>query len=201
MTTPSVWERIGLRIGSEDDHALVSLDLGFGWVAYYKVIPQAGRPVIAEVRVSRWGNSTIPKGGLPGRLLQLRTREVLRVAGEVLFEDDYIAEIAASVGFSRAFLDEPKRPGRGGRPDWYYAEIAQMYADLLNPKFGKPDRTPVETIAGKLRRSNASVRELVYVARSRGLLSPLEPHTGKAGGQLTAKGRRALRQRSRRDTQ
>jgi transposase-like protein len=73
------------------------------------------------------------------------------------------------------------RPGRRGRPDAYYAGIAQHYVRRLQAG----SRTPVRDIAEKFDYSVSMVNNWVAEARKRKLLTQAPP--GRAGGELTAK--------------
>jgi hypothetical protein len=73
-----------------------------------------------------------------------------------------------------------RRPGRRGRPDREYAEIAALYVDTIG------SGTEALDVAKKLGYSAEQVKGFLYQARRRGLLT-WAPSKGKAGGQLTPK--------------
>lgn len=73
-----------------------------------------------------------------------------------------------------------KRPGRAGRSDLYYAEVAADYVRLL-----VSDPTPVETLRKRMNLSASQLRNVLYAARERDLLTKALP--GRAGGRLTPK--------------
>jgi hypothetical protein len=75
------------------------------------------------------------------------------------------------------------RPGRRGRSDLDYARIAQLYV-AQDPK------RPVADMAGILSLNSATVANLVYECRRRGLLSAAS--SGRAGGELTERARELL---------
>jgi hypothetical protein len=81
-------------------------------------------------------------------------------------------------------FDARPRPGRRGRDDREYAAIAAMYVDALAKGQGS------EALAERLQFSVSRVRNLVYEARRRGLLT--ETKKGKAGGGLTKHARGLL---------
>lgn len=83
------------------------------------------------------------------------------------------------------FADRP-RPGAAGRGDDRYAAVAQMYVELLDAG----EQHPVKVLAGQLLLGDKTVRNLLYKARERGLLT--SAGRGQAGGQLTDKAKEIL---------
>jgi hypothetical protein len=85
------------------------------------------------------------------------------------------------------FAEAPK-PGRRGRDDRAYAEMAALYVAELadNP------RSAVQTLGDRLGYAGSQVRSILSEARRRGLLTK-PPARGIAGGQLTAKATALLR--------
>lgn len=81
--------------------------------------------------------------------------------------------------------DLGRRPGRAGRPDIQYAQLAEQYDALLTA-----GRQPVPEMAEAMHLSESQVRNLVNEARRRGLLT--KGTKGRARGQLTAEARRLL---------
>jgi hypothetical protein len=77
-------------------------------------------------------------------------------------------------------LQAPRRPGRRGRPDLFYAEFASEYVEIAKT-------TPHATAELARRRDYDPryVRDLLNQARNRGLLT--RPPSGRAGGTLTPK--------------
>jgi hypothetical protein len=102
--------------------------------------------------------------------------------------------IASSQGVVR------RRPGRGGRPNAYYALWAEAYVRLVAAGSRRPivelAADPVVPLEGRLSSADdasvASVRDIIATARDRGLLTDAPP--GRPGGSLTPKARRLLRQ-------
>jgi hypothetical protein len=74
-----------------------------------------------------------------------------------------------------------RRPGRRGRPDIEYAELALDYVKWLDA----PDSGSLEIFAKSKFLSVSQIRNLLYEARQRDLLSKAPP--GKPGGMLTNK--------------
>lgn len=72
------------------------------------------------------------------------------------------------------------RPGRRGRGDRYYAEVAEQYFRHLDK------RAPVQALAEQLGVSPTQARDLVHAARQRGLLTGGGTR-GRRGGVLTQK--------------
>jgi hypothetical protein len=74
---------------------------------------------------------------------------------------------------------DPSRPGRPGRSDIEYAQMAEMYVRIWDS--GVPNTT--EHLAEQVSLSPTQVRNILGQARKRGLLTPAP--RGKAGGELT----------------
>ncbi len=79
------------------------------------------------------------------------------------------------------------RPGRPGRPDAFYAEVASRYVDALD----SGSRRPTADVAENLNYSAARVRDAVHEARERGLLSR-PAAKGRPGGALTDRAKKLL---------
>jgi hypothetical protein len=78
------------------------------------------------------------------------------------------------------------RPGRRGRPDREYAELAAAYVHVL-----ETSPHPVQALAEKLAFSPSTVANMLSEARRRGLLTrPSTP--GQPGGELTPRARDVL---------
>jgi hypothetical protein len=80
-----------------------------------------------------------------------------------------------------------KRPGRKGREDFEYAEIAALYVSKMGSGI------EVAQVADELGFSTSAVRNFLWEARRRVLLTPAPP--GRAGGSLTPKARALLAER------
>lgn len=83
-------------------------------------------------------------------------------------------------------FNEVRHPGRRGRDDSFYAQVAARYVHLLT----STDHAPAVGLADEMTVSVSSVRGLLHEARRRDLLTHAPP--GRAGGQLTDKARRLL---------
>jgi hypothetical protein len=166
-----------------------------GWTVAYRLAPQDGQPVIAEVRVTP--PKRLPSGGLSTAVLRsVHLSEPMEVWPEVIraLERQHGPEVIQRAfverpGFSAAAARQPRRPGRGGRSDIYYAQAAQDYVAIIN-KGGPGARTPTKVLAqrapfARLRNSEQAARDTIHAARVRGLLT--RSQSGRAGGQLTEK--------------
>jgi len=83
-------------------------------------------------------------------------------------------------------LEGPRRPGRKGHPDSYYAQVAHKYVTACEAG----SRSPIAEVAGAMNERPNYVRDLVRRARERELLTPTP--RGVPGGELTPKGRACL---------
>lgn len=89
---------------------------------------------------------------------------------------------------------ETPRPGRAGRGDADYAQMAAHYVDLL--RHGDPK--PATTLAKRHHYEVSHVKNVLYEARRRGLLTAAP--RGKPGGDLTKKAIEILK-RTQEDTE
>ena len=169
-----------------------------GWDVAAHLIEQDGNVVIAELRIQpaqtggalawppQWRpNDPVPKGGL--RASHMRSLRLGTIVRRARFHthgvSDHLLAILGSDAANRlmsAISAAPRRPGRKGHPDEYYAVIAQMYVrELMN---GRHD--PIKRIAEAIGYSETHVRDQVAKARQKGFLTPA-PGRGKSGGNLT----------------
>ena len=86
-------------------------------------------------------------------------------------------------------LKEPRRPGRRGRSNEFFAAFAAEYIELIH----QGSKRPVQELAERRNLSADYVRDVLNQARNRGLLT--RPRNGCAGGQLTGKALALLRER------
>lgn len=196
----------------ERSRLVLTRSLGDGWVVEYVLRKQQGRWVVDELRIIFRGQQTsLPLGGLPARVV----KQVTLGAAYDLLRDEAKAVLEGKVhegtsgrtltpeearhhfeslmgGPPETYADmAPHRPGRTGRPDIFYARIADSYVRLVRAG----SRSPVKDLAAALRKrgdwySDGSVSQLVFTARERGLLS--ESPVGRAGGDLTPEARKLL---------
>ena len=179
-------------------------------------IGENGEPIIKDLRISPQKGVGVPRGGLTTRMLReirlgehraVLTSEFKRMATGGIPREERTTAVPAAPGRTGGtrirqgpeYLDRDiaeglgltesrvKRPGRRGRPDRFYAELAREYVELLN---GGSQR-PTAKLAAARNYSAAHVRDAVHEARERGLLT--RPATrGRAGGDLTAKAKAML---------
>jgi hypothetical protein len=179
--------------------------LSQAWTLEARLERQLDTLVVAEVRVVPRSRGHVPgapwwetprkitPGGVPATVLRTIALgevydEVRRILDDLAtWRDDKQAEDARAVWLA-GLREAPRRPGRRGRDDSYYARVAALYVDLL----ATGSRRPVVELAGQLgggHRRGAAV-QLVHEARRRGLLT--KSQSGTAGGELTAKARKLL---------
>ena len=221
--------RINGRIGRER-YTFATTDAGHLWFcvliaggdfnACYRLVPKGGRPVVAELRVVPTAHcddrrvNIRPDGeplgdpepvgdGITAGLLKTgvpiteHIYEVLPAALKKHRDGPLGALYTLTVG---ALGFEPdKKPQRGRRgpkgwPDEEYARLASAYVERC--KAGS--RSPVVDVAAAHGMSPDGVRAALHRARGRELLT--RQTQGRAGGELTAKAKRLLRQAQKKHT-
>lgn len=163
---------------------LIRLDLTMsGVVSAFSIEPKVPIPELLE-----------QTGGVTARLLrrvpmgELATKARLFAFAQM----DSVAGVETNTARKaeyrklRARVASPRRPGRRGKPDIEYARLAEAYVHRL----GEP--TPLASLAEALSYSESQVRNLLYTARSKGLLT--QAPKGRAGGELTSKAKRLLKE-------
>lgn len=191
---------------ADDGTVVIDAQLSRGWMAHYRFVRQTpGTYALAEVRVEPSGASA-PPGGLTSRVLKrLAPFDALdEIAANIRrFEresrdpalpnadavKEWLSEVRNRAGDLRAANN---RPGRPPRSDAFYAHAAQRYIDLIPS--GDP---PIPSLARELKLKTAGAAGVIREARRRKLLSA-PPSPGTAGGELTGKAKRLLRQEQRR---
>ncbi len=174
------------------------------WLAAAHIVTQNGELVVAELRLfpktiglpdpPAWdGEAPVPPGGLGStelRKLHLGAF-VPTLRWHLWAEADGQAAYVSTIddAFKEAILAQPKRPGRAGHPDKFYATIAKAYVDALQ----RGSKSPIQDLATALDYSTHHIRDLVKNARQKGLLSAA-PGRGRAGGHLTDQGRELINQ-------
>ncbi len=212
MVCPSCEARLpGRRL----DEAWIEVPAGEGWLASYRVVMREAGPVIAEIRVfpaegdhrtpGAWSRDpvSVPADGIPARVLRrLRLTDPIGLFERFVkqWEADHGEEVTervfGSFWFRRSGAAVPKRTGRAGRSDEFYARWAAAYVERLkrgsrHPVSDLVTRPPVK-IAGfaSSRAPEATVRAIIHEARRRKLLTGAPP--GRAGGELTEKSTQLL---------
>ena len=89
-----------------------------------------------------------------------------------------------AIDSARLARQQAQRPGRRGRGDRYYAELAVAYEVWLD------SGEPLRTLASEVHLSEPGLRTALATARRRGLLSPAP--RGRAGGQATERAKALL---------
>lgn len=209
IACPSCGERLPTL---EKKEAWVQVHLESDWVAWYRLVLRKGRPVVAEVRVlpndqhrsdhATWSEDpeAVPADGVSGTAL--RSLRVTHAIGlfkrfikgwEKLYGTETTERVFGRFGFSIKGSRVERRPGRGGRPDLFYATWAAAYVQSVangsrHPVTDLAVRPPVK-IEGFGPSDDAdavaTVRAIVQEARRRELLT--RGPAGKAGGELTEK--------------
>lgn len=137
-----------------------------------------------------WSVAVVPRvqwdeaGNVPLAALQdLRLSEVVeqtrRIVRTIMGEQKGRPKVALVAPFRFG-----SNPGRRGRSDIHYAEIARLYVGLLEGP------APVKALATQLGLKEQAARDLIRQARRRGLLTP--PEHGRAMGALTPRARELL---------
>jgi hypothetical protein len=202
--------RVRIRSDPNDGFVMLDTPLDDDWLASYRFEPsEQGGVVLAEIRVvPRQATATDarkvtkylapppraerpkpPQSDLTVRgLRRLRPGDARDVVEQELLAmaaqrgEDFVAEWH---GFERAALEAPRRPGRRGHDDRFLAHVASVYAVAI----AAGSRRPIADAAERLREagqhySRPRIRDLVFQARERGLLSAAAA-PGRAGGELT----------------
>lgn len=133
--------------------------------------------------------SPLPAGGVTSRLLRrLPLGEIVEAVRSDLRLTARTVRPHGRAGSLMAHNAEQfaRRPGRAGRSDRDYAEVAAAYVAIL----ATSDPKPVEMLAAQTFLSPSQIRNVLYEARRRELLTKAPP--GRPGGQLTEKCRRIL---------
>jgi hypothetical protein len=174
------------------------------WMVAFRIIPQRGQPVIAELRIfplnkdakrkwpaGQWpgmygDQAHVPLGGITSSFLRgIRTKEFREALRDIhnRFETelpDLIVPLARPASPSTA------KRGRKGRPDQELARIAATYEKAyLN------NRPATEAVAIALAVPLSKARDAIRRARTRGFLSPASKQ-GRGGGTVTPLGREVL---------
>lgn len=199
-------------------------DLGDGWTAAYRfVLDPRGALVVAELRIyprekgwseGEWSGTivgihahTVPPGGLSTTIARrAKVAEHLADAQRVVNWAEVKTALARRHGLTRP--DDPYGPtalwgqlgvqrqvlrSRNGALA-RYARAAQVYVEAIAAR----DRTPLATVARRLRVPYATARNMIREARQRDLLLPKQATRGRADGRLTDLARQILKKKTRR---
>jgi hypothetical protein len=185
----------------------MEVPVGKQWLAACRILPQDGVPVIVELRLypqnprntpGRWAGelagprATFPAGGISTKLLR-DVRLGLSARAWAYF-NEYLRRMPKTVAeqLARAAQTDVHAGARRrtGRPDRFYARVAQRYVRLVM----KGSRRPNEQIAAQIEESISKVRDFITQARRRGLLTQA-PKMGQRGGSLTQRALKLLKTR------
>lgn len=171
-------------------------------MAAYRLEPQDGRLVIAEVRVipyrsDQWPGEPqagpTPAGGLPATVLRtVQTEAVLKAVTDKwqkLLESDPRAEEFFTRLFREFALDKRTLNQRARPHQVTDSELAFLAADYVE-LCSREERAPRKKLADSHALSDGQIRKLLQKARERGLLNSVGP--GRPGGTLTTYARQLL---------
>jgi len=210
-----LWERIQLgewdayvRFVAQDGHPVIA-ELRVlprphstreeAWVREWFEMPENLNPELVSWEGPRPKPPDTPSGGLTarnlrkltlGRALSAAYRHLDRHYQRDPHPDSLLGQSIQR--FAAQAISEPRQPGRRGRGDAFYAHVASAYVEAIT----QGSRKPVKDAALALSKAwsgtyeDTYVRDLLNEARHRGLLT--RPPKGRAGGELTEKGRQAL---------
>lgn len=193
-----------------DSYVRFDAQAGHPVIAELRILPRTDTPGVLgphDPHADDWLTATLggtpevapPEDGLTTRALRrVHLGHALELAYEQL--DQWIDRERRQPDWQRpvpAFTDDaisaPRRPGRKGRDDRFYATVASAYVDALERGSRKPVVDAAQSLGDKTGGSYEPtyIRDLLHEARRRELLT--RPPKGRAGGQLTEKAFMALR--------
>jgi transposase-like protein len=197
-------------VGVLADSLWIEMPLGAAWTVAYRLVPQQGQPVVAELRVfptepdrraaGEWTGcytgvrATVPAGGLTAPMLRRIRLHRNLVAGKHAIA--WVARHTAVPVLGRFGLAQPKvrgerRQPHRGRPGWSRAEYARIAAAYVSAIEHGSTR-PVADVARRRRLEPSQARDAVRRARELGLLTP-GVKRGQVGGALTPAAIRLLK--------
>lgn len=156
----------------------------FPGLVFEVALSDDGRLRSLAVNPYEWSDDVLE--GMPELTSRLLRRvplgEVQAVAARAITQ---LTERSHALGRWAQVLRDTPRPGKRGRPDRFYAELAADYCSQLGSS-----STPVKDLADAVGYSESQIRNLLYEARRRDLLS--SSPSGRAGGSLTTRARELL---------
>jgi hypothetical protein len=175
------------------------------WMVCFRIIPQLGQPVIAEMRIfpgnkgkrkfppGQWpgmygDRAHVPPGGITTTFLHGITKKEIRAALRAIHNrhKEYLPE---SLGpLVPPAHQPPGKRGRKGRTDEELARIAETYEKAF-----LDNRPATKAVAVMLKVTISKARDAIHRARTRGFLSPAI-EKGRGGGAMTLLGRQILKQ-------
>lgn len=206
--------RTRFRLSTDSTGALwFAVALEGGWTACYRLRARDGRPFVTELRVvptppdevvnlrkdgEPQGHHEPPGDGLTAGILKDEVvigRHVYELLPEALrmasrkgqLGGEMFGEMVGALGFDADAKPIRGRRGPKGWPDEDYVSLAVDY--IARCKSGS--RSPVADLAEGRGTSVEAMRQALYRARKRGLLT--KQKKGRAGGQLTTTAKKLLR--------
>jgi hypothetical protein len=174
------------------------------WTISYKLRPVGEHVIATDVRITPQGKDS--RTPVPRKVLaKMRPIEdvsryfpvILAAMRKAYAVSEYggpemEALLLQPFGFTGEEEPTPRRPGRAGRPDLFYAEKAARYVEALrdHPRDVIRHLVAEDAAAGHPENDEERWRGWLKIARQRVLLTPAPP--GRAGGQLTPHCRRLL---------
>jgi hypothetical protein len=185
------------------------------WMSATRLAVQDGQVVVAELRIfpsepaftrrapGVWSAellddaAPVPRGGLSAETVRkVRLTDYRRYTKKILDDlrnkyssanareviDRLLGPVAAAQPLAR-----PRRARGGGRPDTFYAKLADEYARATE----RGSRQPVADLAKRHNTKKPRMRDMIREARERGLLTFFAQ--GRPGGTLTQRGRELLK--------
>ncbi len=198
-----VWSKTRDEKGNRERALWAEFTRPGGWLVRYRLEPQDGVPVVAEVQVLHTGK--LPPGGLDSttwrsvKLSEWRELwpDVLENIEKRYGRDALVERHLQRFGFGIEAKRSPRRPGRAGHSDAYYAQLADDYVALIAKGHTKPTKELARRAPFKGQpNAEQAARDAVHQARRRGLLT--EAPAGRAGGELTEHAKEVLDERRKR---
>ncbi len=156
-----------------------------------RVVPRSKRVHIPGSPPENW-TADLPEEGVPATILRKIAlgevhEEIRRRLKQLADWRDPDQQDFVQAVWLAGTTSAPRRPGRRGRDDLYYARIAALYVELIE----RGSRRPTADLADQLPKlTRDAVVQLVHEARNRLLLT--KPPAGRSGGELTQKAKRLL---------
>jgi hypothetical protein len=164
-------------------------DLPGGWTVREDLAPEDGRRIVTSLTIRPTKAGAVPTGGVTARLLRLVKVGQFASGLRQTLAKFYGADAATRIFDGIGWASRPrrrKRPARLRADDRYYAELARDYVELGQTG----ERKPTAALAAARGVPDDVMRSHIHLARKNGFLT--ETGRGKAGGELTARARRAL---------
>jgi hypothetical protein len=162
-------------------------EIGSGWTATLRLVGDEDRLVLTEMCLHPSDPKSTPVGGITTDVLRFNLEPLFASLRGVLREHAG-TDVLDEWGL-RQTVERPVDAGRRGRRPQdgrQLAEIASAYLSLVEDG----ERSPIKALAGSRYLSESAVRRQLDAARRAGIYE--SAGQGRAGGQLTRKGRALL---------